>query len=369
MIINRNVKGGGIEPTGEINITSNGTYDVTEKASAIVSVPSTTIDSDGGWNNGQCNSCGTIDENYVPEFAAPGGTVLDLSEQSYTGLYFPNDGGGGRTVEFDLALTEKNAAVDLQGASAAAVTIIAGNSSTRENGTVSINMHDWLTQSFVWGSLSLSNWHHIKLDYQAQSNAPGAVIVSIDGKEILRSLGEFNGYLPAASSGIGCDMYFVLRWRDGRGIYIDNLKIHRDTRYTVDFKTFASYTAGTSSALGGFHPDTAESSRASEQDVNLYRLLIDTRQAAKSGLIPARLDNHIIYNLNGGTSECIYKDTIIPYDVNPSVRLRSFAPVKDGYRFLGWSENSSAVTPTYSEDNWTYTARTGTTLYAVWQAI
>ena len=70
----------------------------------------------------------------------------------------------------------------------------------------------------------------------------------------------------------------------------------------------------------------------------------------------------ISYNANGGI-EAPVRQKKLP---NVSLKLSSVEPVRAGYKFLGWSESSSATSPDYLSGN-TFTANKNATLYAVWQ--
>ncbi len=68
------------------------------------------------------------------------------------------------------------------------------------------------------------------------------------------------------------------------------------------------------------------------------------------------------YNSNGGNSTPAtqYKTEGVP------LTLTTEAPTRSGHKFLGWSESSTATTPTYYSGS-TYSTDASTTLYAVWR--
>ncbi len=72
----------------------------------------------------------------------------------------------------------------------------------------------------------------------------------------------------------------------------------------------------------------------------------------------------ITYNANGG-SNAPSKQT---KGHGVTVKVSSTVPVRDGYRFLGWSTNSTATTPTY-QPGANFTTNANTTLYAVWEQL
>ena len=72
---------------------------------------------------------------------------------------------------------------------------------------------------------------------------------------------------------------------------------------------------------------------------------------------------HIItFKANGGTGED--KTQSVKYNVSTALSANTFT--RTGYRFLGWSESSSATSATYT-DNGSVTFTTDKTLYAVWK--
>lgn len=72
----------------------------------------------------------------------------------------------------------------------------------------------------------------------------------------------------------------------------------------------------------------------------------------------------IKYDLNGGTGTFVKQ--IKNYGQN--ITLSDAIPTKEGYKFDGWSESSTAESATY-QPGATFTKDTNTTLYAVWRVI
>lgn len=80
--------------------------------------------------------------------------------------------------------------------------------------------------------------------------------------------------------------------------------------------------------------------------------------------IPARNYYTITYNANGGTGEPLSQGYYYGYNI----KLSSDVPTRNGYKFLGWSQNKDATTASYQPGNtWLGTNASDYTLYAVWQ--
>ena len=74
----------------------------------------------------------------------------------------------------------------------------------------------------------------------------------------------------------------------------------------------------------------------------------------------------ITYNANGGSGAPSSQS--YTYDPNGNIYLSSDKPSKTGYTFMGWSENSSATSASFSPGQWWGTHNANNyTLYAVWK--
>ncbi len=71
--------------------------------------------------------------------------------------------------------------------------------------------------------------------------------------------------------------------------------------------------------------------------------------------------NSITYNANGGTSAPDMQ--MKEYGISAPISI--IKPIRDGYKFLGWSTSATAETPSYYAGG-SYTTNANITLYAVW---
>ena len=78
--------------------------------------------------------------------------------------------------------------------------------------------------------------------------------------------------------------------------------------------------------------------------------------------IPARDSYTVSFNANGGTGAPSAQTKWY----NETLTLSSTRPTRAGYDFLGWGASSSATTVSYNAGA-SYTANSGTTLYALWK--
>ena len=79
--------------------------------------------------------------------------------------------------------------------------------------------------------------------------------------------------------------------------------------------------------------------------------------------VPALTSYTISFNANNGTGAPANQTKYYGIDLT----LSSTIPVRSGYKFLGWSDSSTATTPSYMAGG-TYSGNANATLYAVWEA-
>lgn len=72
----------------------------------------------------------------------------------------------------------------------------------------------------------------------------------------------------------------------------------------------------------------------------------------------------ITFNANGGNNP----PSVITKSYGINIKIPTIEPTRSGYKFLGWSTNSIAKTPTYLVGS-TFTNNANTTLYAVWEQL
>lgn len=83
-------------------------------------------------------------------------------------------------------------------------------------------------------------------------------------------------------------------------------------------------------------------------------------------MIPARNRYSISYNANGGSGAPATQYYYYGYNTTLSTQI----PTRTGYRFLGWSLSSTAISPSYSAGQaWSGTNASNYVLYAVWERI
>ena len=74
----------------------------------------------------------------------------------------------------------------------------------------------------------------------------------------------------------------------------------------------------------------------------------------------------VTYDANGGSGEPSPQTGVSVSAISCKVTISNIIPIKNGYSFLGWSQDSEAITATYKSGD-SIVINSNTTLYAVWQ--
>lgn len=138
------------------------------------------------------------------------------------------------------------------------------------------------------------------------------------------------------------------------GVYLTN----GSSTYTSIFPSCDSASVSTNSiglSAGTYYvrieEENAYQQYGSDADYN-FRVVVDGQSGSENYTLS--------YNANGGSGAPSSQ-----YG-NGNITLSSTVPTRNGYKFLGWSTNSSASTATYQPGS-SFTLSYNTTLYAVWQ--
>ena len=147
------------------------------------------------------------------------------------------------------------------------------------------------------------------------------------------------------------------------GDYIDSVSGGGSKQYnsSVSFSAVLGSATGYTYAFDGWYSgDTKVSGN------NPYTFTMPASAVALAAKGTRSANSYTVhFDANGGTGTM--SDESFTYDQAKALTANSFT--RTGYTFLGWSTNSSAVTPTYSdEQSVSNLAPSGTvTLYAIWQ--
>ena len=167
-IFNTTISGGGTTPTGSISITNNGTYDVTDKATAVVNVPTT---APALYREFQLDANGKLEPNKTTTHIMDFTGVTDVSGYALYYAYYYNTVISGAVNMGDLTTVSGQYAcygmfagcAGLTSANLPALTTISGNSACSSMfydciGLINVNLSALTTVSANQGCYSMFQW-------------------------------------------------------------------------------------------------------------------------------------------------------------------------------------------------------------------